>query len=542
MKQLGNKVVYELYPSSFYDSNGDGIGDLPGIIAKLDYLALLGIDLIWITPIFASPKKDNGYDISDYYAIDPSFGTMADVENLIKEAQKRQIGIMFDMVFNHISTQSAWFQAALKGDKKYQDYFYIVQAQPNEALPNNWLSKFGGPAWTYQPEFKGYYLHLFDKTQADLNWNNLAVRQELIAVVNFWLNKGIQGFRFDVINLIGKPEKLVSTPDFGKSLYTDHPKVHQYLKALNAASFEQNQQIITVGEMSSTTIANAIKYTDPAEKELDMVFNFHHLKVDYLNGQKWFNQPWDWKSFKALIEEWQTKLDSTGWNAVFFNNHDQPRINSRYGDVKNHWFASSTVFATLTFALKGTAFIYQGEEIGMTNPDYEKIEDYRDVESLNAYQMLKEAGLNGEVIMNALKVKSRDNARSPFQWNAGLHAGFSTKQPWINLAPNYGQINAANQINDPSSVFGYYQKLIRLKQTNPILIHGSIKFIETKNEVLAFQRKWKQKTISVWLNLSNKTISHTITTAKQKLLINNYPDFDRMHLLPYQALMFTDED
>ena len=539
MKQLANKIVYELYPSSFYDSNGDGIGDLGGIIAKLDYLATLGIDLIWITPIFKSPKNDNGYDISNYYEIDPSFGTLEDVEKLISEAKKHQIGIMFDMVFNHVSTSSKWFEQALKGDQKYQDYFYIIKSDDLKNPPNNWVSKFGGSAWKYQSEFQGYYLHLFDVSQADLNWNNPQVRQELTNVVNFWINKGIAGFRFDVINLIGKPEQLIDSDDFGKSLYTDHPNVHQFLKELNQNSFGRFDDLITVGEMSSTTIANAVKYSDPGEKELDMIFSFHHLKVDYQDGQKWLNQPWDKKMFKNLIQEWQVKLDQKGHNAIFLNNHDQPRVNSRYGDVKNHWFASSTVFATMMFFLQGTVFIYQGEEIGMTNPDYQSINQYRDVESINTFKFLKSKGWSEAKIIDALMVKSRDNSRSPMQWNNLEYAGFSKVKPWIDVATNYQEINVAKQINDPNSVFNFYKKLIEIRKTNSTVIHGSIDFIDSNENLMIFQRTYQKQKLMICLNLSNQEQNCNLSQFNEnQILINNYQNFDKMKLNPFQVIVF----
>ena len=539
MKQLANKIVYELYPSSFYDSNGDGIGDLGGIIAKLDYLATLGIDLIWITPIFKSPKNDNGYDISNYYEIDPSFGTLEDVEKLISEAKKHQIGIMFDMVFNHVSTSSKWFEQALKGDQKYQDYFYIIKSDDLKNPPNNWVSKFGGSAWKYQSEFQGYYLHLFDVSQADLNWNNPQVRQELTNVVNFWINKGIAGFRFDVINLIGKPEQLIDSDDFGKSLYTDHPNVHQFLKELNQNSFGRFDDLITVGEMSSTTIANAVKYSDPGEKELDMIFSFHHLKVDYQDGQKWLNQPWDKKMFKNLIQEWQVKLDQKGHNAIFLNNHDQPRVNSRYGDVKNHWFASSTVFATMMFFLQGTVFIYQGEEIGMTNPDYQSINQYRDVESVNTFKFLKSKGWSEAKIIDALMVKSRDNSRSPMQWNNLEYAGFSKVKPWIDVATNYQEINVAKQINDPNSVFNFYKKLIEIRKTNSTVIHGSIDFIDSNENLMIFQRTYQKQKLMICLNLSNQEQNCNLSQFNEnQILINNYQNFDKMKLNPFQVIVF----
>lgn len=545
MKRLGNKIIYEIYPSSFYDSNNDGIGDINGICQKLDYLQELGIDLIWITPIFKSPKNDNGYDVSNYFEIDPSFGTMEDVDNLIKKAKQKNIGIMFDMVFNHVSTESEWFKKALKNNKKYLDYFYIIKSKDQNLKPNNWVSKFGGSAWEYQKEFDGYYLHLFDKTQADLNWNNIEVRKQLIDVINFWINKGIKGFRFDVINLIGKPNEFKSTADFGKSLYTDNQKVHQYLKELNLNSFGKDKQIITVGEMSSTSIENCIKYSNPQENELDMTFSFHHLKVDYKNNQKWENQEWDIKKFKEILIEWQTKIyENNGWNAVFLNNHDQPRVNTRYGDTKNFWFESSTLFATLIFTLKGTPFIYQGEEIGMTNPDFDSINQYKDVESINVYDELVQKNIDKKTIIEILKVKSRDNSRTPMQWDDSTYGGFSKNKPWIELAYNFKDINVKKQINDKNSVFNYYKNLIKLKKQNLILDIGDIKFIDNNIcELFEYERKFENKKIKVLLNLSSKTFNQNIDKyLTQKVLISNYKNLDKNTIKPYMALVVEEEN
>lgn len=538
MKKLGNKIVYELYPISFYDSNNDGIGDVKGIIEKLDYLALLGIDLIWITPIFKSPKNDNGYDIANYFEIDPMFGTMEEVETLIKEGKKRNISIMFDMVFNHVSTESEWYKKALLGDEKYKDYFYIIKSDDKNNPPTNCVSKFGGSAWEYKKEFGGYYLHLFDKSQIDIKWKNEQVREELVKVLNFWLEKGIGGFRFDVINLIGKPDKWIDTPDFGKSLYTDHPDVHNYLKEINEKSFGKYKNIITVGEMSSTTIENCIKYTNPEEKELDMVFNFHHLKVDYKDGQKWENKPWDKKEFKYLIKEWQSKMDGKGWNAVFLNNHDQPRINSRYGNVDQYWFESSTLFAILIFTLQGTPFIYQGEEIGMTNPDFSSIKEYKDVESINAFNELKVRGKKEEEIMKILAIKSRDNSRSPMQWNSSENAGFSKTNPWINVAKNYKQINVENQIKDENSVFNFYRKLIKLRKEMPELYEGKINFIDIKDEnIFVYERTYENNKVLIVLNLSDQEISLNLEIDEKNIILNNCKQVVPKKLLPLQGIV-----
>lgn len=539
MKDLGSKIIYELYPTSFYDSNNDGVGDVRGIIKKLDYLQELGIDLIWLTPIFVSPKNDNGYDVANYYDIDPSFGTMKDVEELISEAKKRNIGIMFDMVFNHISTEHEWFKKAIKGSKKHQDYFYIIPSETTEA-PNNWVSKFGGSAWEYRKEFNGHYLHLFDKTQIDINWNNEDVRKEVCSIVNFWIEKGVKGFRFDVINLIGKPKKFKSTPDFGKFEYTDKKSVHGFLKMLNKNSFGKDDEIITVGEMSSTTIKNCIKYTNPKEHELDMVFNFHHLKVDYKDGQKWANKPWDKKEFKNIIEEWQLKMQKKGWNAVFLNNHDQPRVNTRYGNTDKYWFESSTLFATLIFALRGTVFLYQGEEIGMTDPGWNSIKKYKDVESINAYKELKEKGLKDKEIMEIIKVKSRDNSRTPMQWSDEKYAGFSKKQPWIDVADNYKKINVKNQLKDKNSVFNFYKKLISIRKENNILSKGNISFDKTVDDLFVINREYNNQKIKIILNLSENKIDPPVKDINNEdIIINNYKSLNNK-LKPFQAVMIKD--
>lgn len=543
MKKLGNKIVYELYPISFMDSNNDGYGDIKGIIEKLDYLQLLGIDLIWITPIFKSPKNDNGYDISNYCEIDQSFGTMDDVDNLIEEAKKRNIGIMFDMVFNHVSTESEWFKKALEGSKKYQNYFYIVKSNDKVNPPCNWVSKFGGPAWKYEEKFNGWYLCLYDKTQADLKWLNPEVREELVKVMKFWIDKGIKGFRFDVINVIGKSGKFINADDnIGKSFYTDQPIVHKYLKEINKASFGNIEDFITVGEMSSTTIENCILYSNPKEKELDMVFNFHHLKVDYKNGEKWENKPWDKKEFKRLIQTWQLKLQDRGWNAVFLNNHDQPRINSRYGNVKKYWFESSTLFSTLIFTLQGTPFIYQGEEIGMTNPYFETIDQYRDVESINAFNEMKAKGIDEKLILEILSVKSRDNSRTPMQWNDKKNAGFSDAKPWIDVAKNYKQINVESQINNPNSVFNFYRKLIKLRKENEALFEGKIQFIDSEDSLMIFKRTTFNKELVSILNISDQEVYYDVKQFKYiDILVNNYKEIDSKSIKPFQALVLEIE-
>ena len=418
MADFKNKVVYQIYTKSFRDSNGDGLGDIRGTIEKLDYLQSLGVDYIWMTPFFKSPLNDNGYDISDYLSIDPVFGSMEDVEELIAQADKRGIGLMFDMVFNHTSTEHQWFRRALAGEKKYQDYYIFRDGSP-DAPPTNWESKFGGSAWAWAPEVGKWYLHLFDRTQADLNWDNPEVREELKNVLRFWKRKGVKGFRFDVVNLISKPA-LFEDDNLGdgRRFYTDGPHVHEYLKELVADAGIGN--MVTVGEMSSTSLDNCIRYTNPDEHELSMTFSFHHLKVDYKGGNKWELQVPDFARLKELLTTWQLEMQNAdGWNAVFWCNHDQPRAVSRFGDDKRYWKESAKMLATCIHLLRGTPYIFQGEELGMTNAGYTSISQYRDVESLNYYQIMLQNGRSEVEALEILGQRSRDNGRTPMQWSGG---------------------------------------------------------------------------------------------------------------------------
>lgn len=416
MSDFSNKVVYQIYPKSFRDTNGDGFGDIPGVIEKLDYLQELGVDYLWLTPFFISPQRDNGYDVADYRKINPSFGTMEDLERLISESEKRGMSIMLDMVFNHTSTQHEWFQKSLAGDEKYQNYYIFREGTP-EHVPTNWQSKFGGSAWEYVPQLKKWYLRLFDVTQADLNWDNPEVREELKEILRFWKEKGIRAFRFDVINLVSKPELMED--DFegdGRRFYTDGPHIHEYLKEM--VHDTGIEDFVTVGEMSSTTLENCIKYSAPEEKELSMCFNFHHLKVDYKDGDKWALMLPDYKKLKELFVEWQMGMQKEhGWNALFWCNHDQPRIVSRIGDEGAYWKESAKMLAGMIHLMRGTPYIYQGEEIGMKNAHYPSIEQYRDVESLNYYRILLKQGKTEVEALEILASRSRDNSRTPMQWN-----------------------------------------------------------------------------------------------------------------------------
>lgn len=551
MKDFKKSTIYQIYPKSFNDSNGDGIGDLKGIIEKLDYLKELGIDCIWITPFYISPQKDNGYDIADYYNVDPLFGTMEDFEELACEAEKRNIELMLDMVFNHTSTEHEWFKSAMNGDKKYKD-FYIFKKGRDGKAPTNWISKFGGSAWEYVEKFDEYYLHLFDKTQGDLNWENEEVRKEIYNVVNFWIEKGVKGFRLDVINLISKPEEYMDDNiGDGKRFYTDGPKIHDFLKKLNKNTFGKHEDIVTVGEMSSTTIDNCIRYSNPDEKELSMVFNFHHLKVDYENGEKWTLMDFDFKALKKLFNDWQTGMEEgNGWNALFWCNHDQPRIVSRFGDTDKYHKESAKMLATSIHMMRGTPYVYQGEEFGMPNPGYTSINQYRDVESINYYNILKEEGVKGDKILQILRAKSRDNSRTPVQWDSSTNAGFTNGKPWIPIGNSYESINAKMALEDKDSVFYHYKKLINLRKEYDVISHGSFNMIlEDHNKVYAYTRIYDNQTLVVLNNFYGEdtevVLEGWIIDEKAEILISNYKDSSKLnskiYLRPYESVVYLIE-
>ena len=554
MKDFKKSTVYQIYPKSFYDTNGDGIGDLNGVIEKLDYLKNLGIDYIWLTPFYPSPQVDNGYDISDYYNIDPSFGTLEDFERLVQEAQKRHIYIMLDMVLNHTSTEHNWFKKAINGEEKYKD-FYIFKKAVNNEPPTNWESKFGGNAWEYVEKFDEYYLHLFDRTQADLNWENEDVRKEIYDIVNYWLEKGVKGLRFDVINLISKPDKFESDLDGdGRRFYTDGPRIHEYLRELNENTYGKYDDIITVGEMSSTSLENCLRYSNPKEKELSMVFNFHHLKVDYFNGDKWTIMDFDFKQLKDLFKTWQEGIqDGDGWNALFWCNHDQPRIVSRFGNDKEYLNESAKMLATTIHMMRGTPYVYQGEEFGMTNPYFDTIEKYRDVESINYYNILKEQGKAEEEILQILKGKSRDNSRTPVQWNDEDNAGFTKGTPWIPISKEYKRINAEKALEDANSVFYHYQKLIRLRKDHDVISNGKIKFIlEEHDKVLSYVRTLDNTTLIVINNFYGEETKIELpdeylnSKSKSEILISNYKDSNILNknliLRPYESVVYCIEE
>ncbi len=524
MDDFKKSTIYQIYPKSFYDSNGDGIGDIRGIIEKLDYIKSLGVDYIWSTPVFVSPMNDNGYDVADYLNINPLFGTMSDVDDLINEADKRGIGVMMDMVFNHTSTEHEWFKKALCGDEKYMDY-YIFKDGSADKPPTNWQSKFGGSAWEYVPKLGKWYLHLFDVTQADLNWENKEVRDELKKVIKFWKDKGVRGFRFDVVNLISKPDRFEDDSEGdGRKFYTDGPRVHEYLKELVADTGIEN--MVTVGEMSSTSIENCIRYSNPAEKELSMCFNFHHLKIDYKDGNKWEIQEPDYMALKEIFREWQCRMqENDGWNAVFWCNHDQPRIVSRLGSEGKYWKESAKMLAACIHMMRGTPYIYQGEEIGMTNPHFDDIHDYRDVESTNYFKILLDEGKSEDEALEILAARSRDNSRTPMQWDGSAFVGFSESEPWIKVSSNYGDINVLREEGDEDSVLNFYKKLIKLRKEYPAIQDGKIEFIfESQDKVLAYKRIYEDQEITVINNLSESEVElpEEINIQGMKLLLSNY--------------------
>ncbi|HEU6092817.1 alpha,alpha-phosphotrehalase [Streptococcus pneumoniae] len=530
------KVVYQIYLKSYKDTTGNGIGDFRGIIGKIPYLAKLGVDMVWLNPFYPSPQRDNGYDISDYMAVDPLFGDMADFEEMVCIGKEHKIDFMLDMVLNHCSTEHEWFQKALAGDKYYQDFFFI------QDQPTDWQSKFGGSAWAPFGDTGKYYLHLFDETQADLNWRNPNVRKELFKVVNFWRDKGVKGFRFDVINLIGKDEVSVDCPENeGKPAYTDKPIVHNYLRMMNQATFGSDDSFMTVGEMSSTTMENCVLYSSPDRQELSMTFNFHHLKVDYKDGQKWTLAPFDFEELKSLYHSWGKEMsDKDGWSALFWNNHDQPRSLNRFVDIQNFRKEGATMLAASIHLSRGTPYIYMGEEIGMIDPDYDSMADYVDVESLNAYQMLLEEGKSQQEAFQIIQAKSRDNSRIPMQWDASENAGFSTGTPWLKAGKSYKYINVENEIQGP--IFTFYQDLIRLRKEMPIISEGSYKpAFEDSKQVYAFERQFEDQKLLVLNNFYAKEVEIDLPAVYQngQILISNYEDAEvseKILLKPYQTL------
>ncbi|MBE8567176.1 alpha,alpha-phosphotrehalase [Vibrio sp. OPT20] len=535
-------TIYQIYPKSFCDSGSKGTGDIKGIISKLDYLKNLSVDAIWLTPVYASPMIDNGYDISDYYAINPQFGTMEDFDLLLSEAHQRGIRIVMDIVVNHTSTEHAWFQSAL-GDKNspYRDY-YIWKDPVNGQAPTNWQSKFGGNAWELDEATGQYFLHLFAKEQADLNWENPVVREEVKDVISFWAEKGVDGFRLDVINLISKQQDFPNDDiGDGRRFYTDGPRVHEYLKEISEAVF-QKYGSVTVGEMSSTTLEHCQQYSNIDNSELSMVFNFHHLKVDYTNGEKWTNAPFDFLQLKSIFNHWQTGLNGKGWGALFWCNHDQPRVVSRLGNDQQYRVESAKMLAASVHMMQGTPYIYQGEEIGMTNPGYTEISQYRDVESTNMYDiMVNRDGVTHQDMMAILAQKSRDNSRTPMQWNSEPYAGFSLSQPWLDVANNYTEINAEQALEDKDSVFYFYKALIELRKRVPVITHGRYQDLLPEHpSIFAYVRESEGQTLLCINNYYGEeaecVLPERFEMAKAKSLLSNYQVSESLVASHHQVL------
>jgi trehalose-6-phosphate hydrolase len=539
-----DKVIYQIYPKSFQDSNHDGIGDIPGVMQHLDYLQDLGIDVIWFNPMTVSPQKDNGYDISDYRALDPIFGTMEQFEQLSKACDQRNIQIMFDMVFNHCSTEHEWFKRALAGEEKYKNYFIWRKGKGEGIPPTNWQSKFSGPAWEYVEKFDEWYLHLFDPTQADLNWDNPDVRKECFDILNFWREKGVHCFRFDVINLISKATVDEDDPNLfdGRQFYADGPRVHEYIHEMNVNTFGDDEKSITVGELNSTTLKEAVTYTIRSAKELDMTFTFAHLKVDYKDLKKWQLQPADFMEMKRIFcEIEENSQNADGWMSLFWNCHDQPRSVSRFGDDKKYRKESAKMLAAAIHMMRGTPYIYQGEEIGMPNAYFTDISQYRDVESTNIYDVLIKQGLDKDEVIHILQERSRDNARTPMPWDDSENGGFSDVTPWLQSADHYKEINVKNTLEDPDSIYKFYQKLIQLRKKMMVIQDGLyIPLLQEHERVYAYERKWNEESLVCINNFYGEETEITLDLDGYEILLSNYTDAalnNTMTLRPYETIV-----
>ena len=535
-----NSVVYQIYPRSFNDSNNDGIGDIKGIIEKLDYLEELGIDVIWLSPVYKSPNDDNGYDISDYMDIMDEFGTMEDMDNLLKEANSRGIKILMDLVLNHTSDEHEWFKQAINDkSSKYRDY-YIFRKPVDGKEPNDLDSTFSGSAWELDEKSGEYYLHLFSKKQPDLNWENEDMRNDLYDMINFWLDKGVGGFRLDVIDLVGKQ------PD--KGITGNGPKLHEYLKEMNSKTFGK-RDVLTVGETWGATPEIAKLYSNPKENELSMVFQFEHIGLDEIPGKsKWDLAPLDFIKLKEVFDKWQTKLANDGWNSLFWNNHDLPRIVSRWGnDSKEYRVLSAKMLATVLHMQKGTPYIFQGEEIGMTNVKFDSIDDYKDIELLNMYKERKSLGYDEADIMNSIYAKGRDNARTPMHWDDSDNGGFSKATPWIKVNPNYKEINVKNNLEDENSIFNHYKKLIKIRKQNDVVVYGDFKLLNKDHKsIFAYIRELEGERLLVVANFYGNNeefiLEENLEYEECEILLSNYNDssknIEKINLRPYEAIIY----
>ena len=525
-----NAVIYQVYPRSFCDSNGDGLGDIPGIISKLDYLQQLGVDAIWLSPVFRSPQDDNGYDISDYQDIDPMFGTLSDMDELIAQAKKRKIRIIMDLVLSHSSDEHPWFREAKKSRQNPWHDFYIWRDGQPDNPPNDLESAFGGSAWEWVPEVEQFYFHRFSKKQPDLNWENPQMRQSLYAMIRWWADRGIGGFRLDVVDLFGK------IPD--QKILENGPKLHEYIREMRREAFTA-PDLVTVGEAWSATPAIARQYSAPDGSELSMVFQFEHLVLDQQpGGEKWDLAPLPLGQLKQVICRWQQELEGTGWNSLFLENHDLPRIVSRWGSDGEYREASAKMLASLLFGLQGTPYIYQGQELGMTNVRY-PLEEYRDIETLGMYRKYKALGWPEEKILRSIHARSRDNARTPMQWSGAENAGFTTGTPWLKVNPNYKTINADNQLSDPNSVFSYYQRLIRLRKGHPVFREGTFRLVLADHEdIFAYTRTTAAAQLLVVCNFRGADIEDPLAIGEPPILCN-YPDQPLLgRLRPYEARIY----
>ncbi len=527
-------MIYQIWPRSFLDTNGDGIGDLPGVISKLDYLAELGIDAIWLSPVCCSPQLDCGYDISDYQSVDPIFGTMEDMDRLIAEGKKRGIRIILDLVLNHSSSEHFWFREAKKSrDNPYHDY-YIWRDGEQGVPPNGMHAAFGGSEWEWVPELGQYYFHQFSAGQPDLNWANPALRQELYSMIRWWADRGIGGFRLDVVDHLGKDPDL--------QVKVNGPRLHEFIREMSREAF-QGRDLITVGEAWSATTESALLYGDPDGSELSMVFQFEHIKLDQAGDSKWDLAPLPFLRFKQVLGRWQTELYGRGWNSLFWENHDLPRIVSRWGDDGEHRAECAKMLAILLFALQGTPYIYQGQELGMTNTPF-TLDEFRDIESTQAIRHLRSRGVSDEEILRSLRKKARDNARTPMQWTAGENAGFTAGTPWMKPNPNYREINAASQLDDPDSVFSCYRRLIALRRQYPVFVDGRYEpLLEQDEQIFAFTRTAAKERLLAVCSFSGRTIPNPLNCGEPwQLLIANYPEIPEPgQLRPWEARIYRME-
>lgn len=548
-------VVYQIYPRSFMDSNGDGIGDLQGVLSKLDYLMELGTDVIWLCPIYQSPNDDNGYDISDYYDIMADFGTMEDFDRLLKEIHSRGMKLIMDLVVNHTSDEHPWFIESRSSKENPKRDYYIWHPGKNGELPNNWESFFSGTTWEFDEHTGEYYLHLFSKKQVDLNWNNPLMVKDIHSMIKWWLDKGIDGFRVDAINHIGKAEGFPDDPhpedqshNTGYPLFANLPQVHEQLQKLNRDVLKE-YNIMTVGETSGVGPEEALLYVHENRHEFNMVFQFEHMGIDSGIHGKWGLVPWRLDELKRIMSKWQTELYGKGWNALYLTNHDQPRALSRFGDDQAYWAESAKLLATYVHTLCGTPYIYQGEEIGMTNVAFDSIQDYRDVEILNYYkEKVIDQGLDKKEVMKSIHHKGRDNARTPMQWNSSFQAGFTTGTPWIQVNENYVKINVESQLDDPESIFNYYKKLIQLRKQHDVFVYGDYELIlEDHPEIYAYVRTLEDEKLLVMLNFFGGTPTFELpgnqSITSPELLISNYAvekegTLNSVKLQPYEARVY----